>query len=164
MATNEPPELNEVLALDLICLRDVDGSPLDVETHRQRLAQSIPMSQWVTLRRDGMLMAYGYLWPQGEDCWFVGGLAIHPAHRQAPTVFALGEAMTDLVQRIGAVSLRSHVLRANAASLRLHRRLGFVVEQENERGFAFIAKAADMAGRLPARMSAPPPDGAIAPR
>lgn len=149
MPEDPRPELDEVLALDLVCLRDPHGGPIDPEAHRQRLAQSIPKSQWAMLRRDGALVAYGYLWRQDKDDWFVGGLAIHPAHRTAPIIAGLGSAMRDLVERLGVRTLRSHVLRDNAASLRLHRRLGFTIEQENERALAFVAAREDLLRRLP---------------
>lgn len=145
---SERPGLDEVLALDILCLRAPDGLPLDTSAHRHALAQSLQRSQWATVRREGGLVAYGYLWPLEDDAWFVGGLAIHPDHRTAPTVAALGAAMAGLVRTIGARKLQSHVLRGNAQSLRLHRRLGFVVEKENDRAIAFGAESASLLSRL----------------
>lgn len=149
MDPDNSPTLEEVLALDLVCLHDPDGGPLDAKTHRERLAISIPTSEWVCLRRHGLLVAYGYLWPQGPGDWFVGGIAIHPKYRAAPTIAALGAAMRERIEGLGIATLRSHVLRSNAASLRLHRKLGFTVEQENERAIAFVANGADLVSRLP---------------
>jgi len=149
VSLGEVPALEDVLALDLICLRKPDGGPLDAESHQQRLAISIPKSEWVCLRRYGMLVGYGYLWPQTADDWFVGGIAIHPEYRTAPVIAALGAAMRELVERLSIAKLRSHVLRSNTASLRLHKRLGFTVEQENERAIALVANGADLVSRLP---------------
>lgn len=149
MGLGKVPTLEDVLALDLICLREPDGAPLDPEAHRQRLAISIPKSEWVYLWRDDVLAGYGYLWPQAPGDWFVGGIAIHPKYRSAPTIAALGAAMRDLIERLSIATLHSHVLRANRASLRLHKRLGFTVEQENERAIAFVANGADLVSRLP---------------
>lgn len=151
MWADDRPALEAVLALDLICLREADGGPLDAERHRERLAASIPKSQWAYMRRDGRLVAYGYLWPQRDDDWFVGGLAIHPDHRTAPVIAGLGGAMRELVARLGIKSLRSHALVGNAASRRLHQRLGFVVEKEDSRAIAFVAQGAALLARLPAR-------------
>lgn len=149
MAPTKVPALEAVLALDLICLREPDGGALDAESHRQRLAISIPKSEWACLWRDGVLVAYGYLWPQAPGDWFVGGIAIHPKYRSAPMIAALAAAMRELVKRLDVATLRSHVLRTNMASLRLHKRLGFSVEQENERAIAFVANGADLVNRLP---------------
>ncbi|ODT70160.1 MAG: hypothetical protein ABS75_13690 [Pelagibacterium sp. SCN 63-23] len=149
MAAAGRPDLGDVLALDLICLREPDGSPLDCELHRERLAVSLPKSEWVCLRRDDELIAYGYLWPQADRSWFVGGLAIHPGFRTAPVISELGAGMRDLVRMLGIGTLRSHVLVSNTASLRLHRRLGFAVEMQNERAVAFVANGTDLLGRLP---------------
>jgi ribosomal protein S18 acetylase RimI-like enzyme len=144
------PSLEEVLALDLLVLRQPEGGPLDAERHREALATSIPRSEWCVIRRDGLLVAYGYLWPLADHAWFVGGLAIHPDHRNAAITAALGREMSALVKRIGARRLESHVRRDNAASLRLHRRLGFAVMQENDRAIAFSADSAALLARLPA--------------
>ncbi len=144
------PALDEVLALDLLCLRAPDGGPLHPETHREQLAQSLPRAEWACLRRDQALIAYFYLWPQTKTDWFVGGLAIHPDHRTAPVIAGLWTAMGSLVQGLHATTLRSHVLRTNAASLRLHHRLGFMVEQENERAIAFVGTSAELFASRPA--------------
>lgn len=147
--SGDKPALEAVLALDLLCLKGPDGGPLDAETHRQALSASLQRSEWASVHRDGALVAYGCLWPVADNNWFVGGLAIHPAHRSSPTIAALGRAMADVLKGLGPVTLRSHVRRGNVASLRLHRRLGFAVEQENERAVAFVAEAALILARLP---------------
>ena len=148
--TSVRPAIDEVLALDLKVLRALDGGPLDPEGHRAALETSIPRSEWACIRRDGLLIAYGYLWSLADHAWFVGGLAIDPDYRSAPTIAALGHEMAALIVRIDAQRLESHVRRDNAASLRLHRRLGFVVTQENDRAIAFSAESAALLARLPA--------------
>ena len=62
---------------------------------------------------------------------------------------ALGREMSALVKRLGATRLESHVRRDNVLSLRLHRRLGFAVGQENDRAIAFSADSATLLARLP---------------
>lgn len=147
--TSARPAIDEVLALDLKVLRAPDGSPLDAAGHREMLEKSLPRAEWALVRRKGQLVAYGYLWPLAGATWFVGGLAIDPDHRNAPTIAALGREMAALIARIGAQRLESHVLRTNAASLRLHRRLGFEVAQENDRAIAFGADVPSLLARLP---------------
>ena len=143
-ASSVRPALEEVLALDRLCLRAPDGSALDEAAHRASLERSAPRSEWAVVRRAGVLVAYGCLWPLNHGAWFVGGLAIEPRHRVAPVVGALGREFLALAHRLGVVALHSHVLRNNAASLRLHRRLGFTVEQENDLAVAFAAKLASL--------------------
>lgn len=144
------PALDEVLALDLLCLEAPEGGPLDEKAHRRALQDALERAEWALVRRAGGLVAYGYLWRQAENDWFVGGLAIHPGHRTAPVTMELGRAMAGLVTALGVERLESHVRRNNLASLRLHRRLGFSVSQENERAIAFRAEAAALLARLPA--------------
>ncbi|THV22909.1 GNAT family N-acetyltransferase [Peteryoungia ipomoeae] len=144
------PSLEELLALDAVCLREADGAPLDLCAHRQKLMQTLPRSQGVWLRQRGALIAYAYLWPlEEEGDWFVGGLALHPGHRRATVVADLARTVFSLLESLGAVTLKSHVLRTNAASLALHRRLGFEIQQENEVAVAFMASVAKIGGRLP---------------
>lgn len=143
------PTLGEVLALDLVCLRAPDGGPIDPVSHKTSLAASLDRSRWALVRRCGDLVAYGYLWPHRPETWFVGGLAIHPDHRNAAVTAELGRQMSALVRLLGAKRLESHVLRTNVASLRLHRRLGFEVDQESERAIAFVADTAALLHRLP---------------
>lgn len=149
MTTAARPSLEAVLALDLMVLRSPEGGPLDSDAHRASLETSIPRSEWALVHRDGQLVAYGYLWPLADHAWFVGGLAIHPEHRNAAVTASLGRDMAALVKRLGAERLESHVRRDNAASLRLHRRLGFAVTRENDRAIAFSADSAALLARLP---------------
>jgi RimJ/RimL family protein N-acetyltransferase len=146
---SDRPSIEEVLALDLLVLRSPEGGSLDPQAHRVALETSIPRSEWAIIRRDGRLVAYGYLWPLADQTWFVGGLAIHPEHRNAAVTAALGREMSALVKRLGATRLESHVRRDNVLSLRLHRRLGFAVGQENDRAIAFSADSATLLARLP---------------
>lgn len=144
------PSLEELLALDAVCLREADGAPLDLGAHRQRLAQTLARSRGAWLRRKGELIAYAYLWPlEEEGDWFVGGLALHPGHRRGTVVAELARTVLNLLESLGAVTLKSHVLRTNAASLALHRRLGFEIQQENEVAVAFTASVAEIGGLLP---------------
>jgi ribosomal protein S18 acetylase RimI-like enzyme len=143
------PSVEEVLTLDLLVLRSPGGGPLDPDGHRAALETSIPRSEWACIFRAGQLVAYGYLWPLADQTWFVGGLAIHPEHRNAAVTAALGREMSALVKRLGATRLESHVRRDNIASLRLHRRLGFLVTRENDRAIAFSADSAALLARLP---------------
>ena len=64
--------------------------------------------------------------------------------------------MADLLKRIEARRLKSHVLRNNAASLQLHMRLGFDIEHESEIAIAFTADCVPLLRRLgtPRRLSA----------
>ncbi len=139
------PLLDELLDLDALCLREPSGGPLDLDEHRVRLAQSMKQSRFASVRRSGALVAYGYMWPLDSERWFVGGLAIHPDHRNASVTADLFGSFMRLVSDSGASELHSHVLSGNAASLRLHRRLGFTETQRNARAVAFVVTVAGLA-------------------
>lgn len=137
--------IEEVLALDAICLRAPDGGPLDLRAHRADLANSLRRSLITTVRRADALAAYAYAWPLKEDRWFVGGLAIHPGHRNASVTAELFARFGRLMRDAGAVELHSHVRVDNDPSIRLHRRLGFTESQRNPRAIAFVARIEDLA-------------------
>lgn len=138
--TAERPDLEAVLALDLKCLSAADGGPLDAVAHRRALEQSLGRAHWALVHRQERLVAYGYCWGEGPD-WFVGGLCIDPDHRNVRVTTELARRFLTLVEQLGVAQLRSHVRRANAQSMRLHRRLGFAVEQESDIAVAFVITA-----------------------
>ncbi len=137
------PDIEAVLALDLKCLRAADGGMLDAKAHRAALAQSLPRSHWALVYRADRLVAYGYCWGEGGD-WFAGGLCIDPEHRNGGVTAELALRFLALVEQLGVERLRSHVRRANAQSMRLHRRLGFAVEKESDIAVAFLITAAEL--------------------
>jgi GNAT superfamily N-acetyltransferase len=137
--------IEEVWALDAICLRAPDGGPLDLRAHRADLANSLHRSLITTVRRADALVAYAYAWPLGEDRWFVGGLAIHPGRRNANVTAELFARFGRLLRDAGVVELHSHVRLGNDLSVRLHRRLGFTESQRNARAIAFVARIEDLA-------------------
>ena len=139
------PTLEELLQLDSLCLREASGGPLDLDAHRARLTQSMAQSRFAWVRRSGALVAYGYMWPRDAACWFVGGLAIHPHHRNAGVTAELLDSFIRLVSDSGARELHSHVLATNTASLKLHRRLGFTEAQRNDTAIAFVVSVVDLA-------------------
>jgi ribosomal protein S18 acetylase RimI-like enzyme len=139
-----PILLDEILALDALCLRDPTGGPLDLGAHSAQLRASALKSSFATIRRNGNLVAYGYMWPLGEGRWFVGGLLIHPEHRNASVTAELLRNFLGLVYDSDATELHSHVLASNTLSVRLHRRLGFAEIQRDERAIAFVAHVADL--------------------
>jgi len=139
------PTLEELLQLDSLCLREPSGGPLDVDAHRARLAQSIKQARFASVRRSGALVAYGYMWPRDAERWFVGDLAIHPAHRKAGVTAELFGSFMRLVRESGARELHSHVLAGNAASVKLHRRLGFTEAHREDKAIAFVSQVANLA-------------------
>lgn len=145
----ERPGIDEWLALDALCLTSAGGGPLDLEVHRQRLTDTLEKASFTLVRRAGVLVAYGYLWPMSSGSWFVGGLAIHPAHRNASVTGELSGSLLAHLAELGAAELHSHVLKTNAASLRLHRRLGFAPVKDNEIAVAMVARVDAMT--LPSR-------------
>lgn len=147
--------LDELLALDLLTLRDpVSGGALEPDAQRLRLQQTLTCCCCLAVRRAGALVAYATLEPQAEGQAFVRGFSLHPASRNAAV---LGELLSQVAAWMGAhgvQTLHSHVLKGNAASLALHRKLGFAVQQENERALAFSADRAALLAHPAVRRAA----------
>lgn len=132
--------MEEILALDLLVLRAhtlAAGDNFSEASHRAALAAVLPKSTVFKAHRTGRLAGYAYLWPKSSGLWFVGGLAVHPDFRTGPVLKTLLVSIEGMVKAGKISELQSHVYKTNPRSLALHKRLGFTVIAENEKGFAF---------------------------
>lgn len=139
--------IDEVLEIELLTLRNhrLKGSPpLDPVEHRSALATLFEKSSCITVRRNEVLAAYGYLWLIDDDMWFVGGLAVHPELRSISVFRELTASLLSLISDKGITTLRSNVYKANLPSITLHQHLGFKVTRENEFGLEFTLKVAEL--------------------
>ena len=139
------PDIDAILALDLLTLRDHTeraGDVFDADTHRRRLEQALPACEVVAVRRGEALVAYAMLRPHDDACWFVLGFNTHPQHRDGGVFRDLFAQLAALAQRRSITSLRSNVYKTNRLSMAFHRRLGFAVTRENAKGVEFTADLA----------------------
>jgi GNAT superfamily N-acetyltransferase len=139
--------LDAIVDLDMALLKDhtaAAGDQLDRNTHRHALAARFDIAEIVDIWRGDQLVAYSTIWPK-DKCWFVGGFAMDPAHRNAAI---LGELMVGLLAVVKDTSqemIESHVYKTNKLSMAFHKRLGFDIIQENEKGVAFSQSIARLA-------------------
>jgi ribosomal protein S18 acetylase RimI-like enzyme len=157
------PTLDELLALDLLTLREHTeraGDRIDPEAHAQRLRDSLQVSQLCAVRRGGALVAYAMLNPLEGASWFVRAFNTHPGHRNGPVMRDLLREFARVIRREGIADLRSHVYKTNRLSMAFHRKLGFRVTKENDKGVEFYATVANLAAsgaiaRTAASLAAP---------
>ncbi len=156
------PWLDAMTALDEHTLRahtEAAGKTWHREQHRAQLEASLPGARFLGIGRDQSLLAYVLLRPMsgaaGPD-WFVGMINSAPEHRDAALWRRLFAALVGLLQEEGVQQLHSHVYKTNAASLALHRRLGFQMVQENAQALAFSLRTADLLGHPLLRRYAQP--------
>jgi ribosomal protein S18 acetylase RimI-like enzyme len=137
-----PPELHEILELDLLTLREhteTAGDVLDPALQRKSIENSLPLSEVAAVRREAALVAYAMLQPLEAGLWFVTGFNTHPAHRNAPVFTALFAQLMEIASRRGITALRSNVYKTNRLSMAFHTRLGFCVTNENAKGVEYTA-------------------------
>jgi L-amino acid N-acyltransferase YncA len=142
------PTVEELLSLDLLTLREHTeraGDRIDAETQALRIRESLDISRICSVRRDGTLVAYAMLNQVSGSSWFVRAFNTHPHHRSAPVLKELLHQLGALARREGISELRSHVYKTNLLSMAFHRRLGFRVTKENEKGVEFFATVAELA-------------------
>jgi ribosomal protein S18 acetylase RimI-like enzyme len=147
------PKIDEILALDLLTLRqhtELAGDVFDAGTQRQKLEQSLAVSEIVAVRREGALIAYVMLRHQEDGRWFVLGFNTHPEHRNGGVFRDLFAQLAGLAQRCSITSFRSNVYKTNRLSMAFHRRLGFRVTRENPKGVEFTADLTDLISATPA--------------
>lgn len=142
------PTIDELLALDALTLAEHTeraGDRFDTAQHRQRLEASLKISKICGVRRNGELVAYAMLNPLSGGSWFVRGFGTHPRHRTAPVFVDLLRQIAQLARAEGIRDFTSHVYKTNLLSMRFHRRLGFRVTKENDKGVEFYATVDDLA-------------------
>lgn len=152
-------DLEDILALDLLTLREhteLAGDVFDAATQRRQLERSLALAELVAARRDGTLVAYALLRPQEDGRWFVLGFNTHPDHRNGGVFRELFAQIATLARRRSITSLRSNVYRTNRLSMAFHRRLGFAVTRENDKGVEFTADLAALTAASPALLSSRP--------
>ncbi len=135
--------MEEILALDMLTLpahTHAAGDDLSAASHRAALEKVLPKSEVIKIHHHGQLAGYAYLWPKGGGLWHVGGFAVHPDFRTGLVLRELLAKVEALAKAKGIAELQSHVYKTNPRSLALHRRLGFMEINENEKGFAFSLK------------------------
>ena len=135
--------MQEILALDRLTLTAhtrAAGDEFTTATHRAALVAILPKSKIIKIHRGALLAGYAYLWPKEDGLWHMGGFGIHPNFRFGRVIKQLLAEIKVLVRQEGITELQSHVYKTNLRSLALHRRLGFKVIDENEKGFAFSLK------------------------
>lgn len=151
------PMVDEILALDQLTLRDHTeraGDVLDIDRQRKTLAKALPVSRICSVRREGKLVAYAMMHAESNGGWFVTAFSTHPQYRSAPVLQELFLKFAALTRELGVVQLRSHVYKTNALSMSFHRRLGFRVTKENDKGVEFVATLAQVgASRAIERLS-----------
>ena len=154
---NMLPSIDELLALDSLTLRDHTeraGDAFDLDEHRARLQASLEVNELCSVRREGKLVAYAMLRPESAACWFVGAFSTHPLHRTPPVISELLAKLARLVSERGIAELRSHVYKTNRLSMAFHRKLGFQVTRENEKGVEFFASILELKDRPALRRAA----------
>jgi ribosomal protein S18 acetylase RimI-like enzyme len=142
------PSIDELLALDVLVLREHTeraGDVFDVAEHREKLRKSLEINEVCSVRRDGKLVAYAMLRPEAGVCWFVGAFGTHPLHRTYTVVNELFAKIATLATERGIGELRSHVYKTNRLSIAFHRKLGFQVTRENDKGFEFFTTLGQLA-------------------
>jgi len=157
------PTVEELLSLDLLTLREHTeraGDRIDPETHAARIRESLEISRLCSVRRDGILVAYAMLNQVSGSSWFVRGFNTHPEHRSASVFKGLFQQLVAIARNEGISELRSHVYKTNRLSMAFHRRLGFRVTKENEKGVEFFAMAEELASNPSIERTSPGKPGA----
>jgi ribosomal protein S18 acetylase RimI-like enzyme len=148
------PSVDELLALDSLTLRahtEQAGDAFDIDEHREKLQKALKVNEVCSVRREGRLVAYAMLRPGAGECWFVGAFGTHPSHRTYGVMTELLAKIAALASERGIGEFRSHVYKTNRLSIAFHRKLGFRVTRENDRGFEFAIAVDELASKPAAR-------------
>ncbi len=139
LVAKEASLLDAIVDLDMALLKEhteAAGDQLDRAAHHRAIAARFETAKVVDIWRAKNLVAYSTIWPN-EHCWFIGGFTIDPAHRNAAVLGELMLRLLALVKNTPQQTVESHVYKTNKLSMAFHKRLGFDIIQENEKGVAF---------------------------
>lgn len=151
------PSVDELLALDSLTLRahtEEAGDAFDIDEHRVNLQKALRVNEVCSVRREGRLVAYAMLRPDVEACWFVGAFGTHPSYRTYGVISELLAKIAAPANERGIGEFRSHVYRTNRLSVAFHRKLGFQVTRENDKGFEFFITVDELIAKPAARRAA----------
>lgn len=132
--------LDAIVDLDMALLKDhteAAGDPFARDSHRRALDARLHSANIIDIWRADELIAYSFIWPK-QDRWFVGGFAIRPDHRNAAIMGEMLFRLLACTKTSPQVHVESHVYKTNQLSMDFHRKLGFEIIRENEKGVAFV--------------------------
>jgi predicted GNAT family acetyltransferase len=157
------PTIDEYVALDMLTLREHTeraGDELNAEKQRTAIENSLKISRVCFVRRNEALVAYAMLQPESATRWFITGFNTHPMHRTAPVLRDLLSSLSAPVSQLGIAELKSNVYKTNHLSMAFHKRLGFHITRENEKGVEFLASVAELASNPSIERTSPGKPGA----
>ncbi len=143
---------DEIVALDQVNmtphLRSA-GETFDPARRRVDLARELAQgARLLTLRRHDALVAYLEYLPPHDGALRVKSLQVHPAHHGTAVLRPLLAQAADAMDGWPDALLQSGAHASNAASIRLHRGLGFRWVGERDGRFLFEAKVAVLRSTL----------------
>jgi len=152
LAKRSMENINELVELDRLNMTPVieqAGGTFDPELRRRKVLLEMEKGAvFFSIQRSGKTIAYLEYMPEPDDRWRVMSIQIHPAHRNG---FVLRDLLSEARQRLqthAPSAIRSSVHFTNQASLRLHRKLGFVKIEEKEDRILFVTDGKTLSERL----------------
>ncbi|WP_133504490.1 GNAT family N-acetyltransferase [Marinomonas balearica] len=132
--------MDEYIALDLLTLSKLSEEadrPIDVSKYRAALALAKHAGLLFECRKNSELRGYFTLRELTKGLWFVPMFVVHPNHRNKVVFWSLFSQLKTFITKHHVVTLISNVYRNNELSNNFHKKLGFLVTRENERGFEY---------------------------
>ncbi|PIE63646.1 MAG: hypothetical protein CSA26_11975 [Desulfobacterales bacterium] len=144
--------IDELVALDRLNMAPVieqAGGTFDPEVRRRNLLLEMEKGAvFFSIQRSGKTIAYLQYMPEPNDRWNIMSIQIHPAYQKG---FVLRELLSEARRRLQTDApsvIRSSVHFTNQASLRLHRKLGFMKVEEDADRVLFVIDGKTLCERL----------------
>ncbi|MDP6543523.1 MAG: GNAT family N-acetyltransferase [Phycisphaerae bacterium] len=142
-------ELVELDRLNMTPFIEQAGGTFDPELRREKLLLEMEKGSIVfSVQRSGKTIAYFEYRPEPNDVWNIMSIQIHPSYRNG---FVLRDLLSEARERLqthAPSAIRSSVHFTNQASLRLHRKLGFVKIEQKEDRILFVTDGKTLSERL----------------
>lgn len=132
--------MKEYIELDKLTLSELSeeaGVPIDVNLYHDSLLLARQSGLLFDCRKQGHLQGYFTLRELAKGVWFIPMFVVHPDHRNSKVFRTLFSQLKQFILVRDVSSLVSNVYRNNKLSNNFHRKLGFEVTRESERGFEY---------------------------
>ncbi len=142
-------ELVELDRLNMAPVIEQFGGKFDPELRRRNLLLEMEKGAVLfSIQRSGKTIAYFQYMPEPNDSWNIMSIQIHPAYQEG---LVLRDLLSEARQRLqfdAPSTIRSSVHFTNQASLRLHRKLGFMKIEKEAGRILFVIDGKTLCERL----------------
>ena len=143
----DPAQHLKLIQATLGHLQSQYGIGYDTAAYKESLHLAFEQGHLIEVKRDSKLAAFVTLKALKNKEWFVLLFVTDQNHRTAGVFREMFRRISEFLADKGGTILKSNVFRQNTDSINFHKKLGFKITRENEKGFEFTLVIDDAASK-----------------